>query len=394
MWKPIIKEEFLLKEIKKKLNQIQSSLQTINEKNSSILSGQPGILLFKSYYSRFDPSKDISYKSNIQILFDYFQEPTSLNFSYGMSGILHTLSHLEKEGFIDFGDEIKKFDHSIFEPYIKNEKTLDYLHGNTGVALSLLEQNIETKYDYLFDRWLSAIEEIKEPDYRNLKWKTDFWNKENVVERGYCFGLAHGVPSIIIILLKLYKRNKSEKVLDYITRSITFLLENKLEDQSEFYFPTRIVNEIKVGSKLAWCYGDLGVALSLYLYGEYFKNSEISLFAIEIFTRHTTKRDCSVYHVEDADFCHGSIGIAHIYARIYNYTGIEIFRETSEYWYKVTIEKSIYTDGMAGYKHSHGKDKLLESKYGLLEGISGIGLSFISAICDIEPKWDNVFLLS
>ena len=79
---------------------------------------------------------------------------------------------------------------------------------------------------------------------------------------------------------------------------------------------------------------------------------------------------------------------------MYNYTGMEAFRETSEYWYKVTFEKAIYPDGFAGYKHGSGMDHKLVNRYGLLEGVSGIGLSFISAISDIEPKWDTLLLLS
>ena len=52
-------------------------------------------------------------------------------------------------------------------------------------------------------------------------------------------------------------------------------------------------------------------------------------------------------------------------------------------------------DGVAGYKvwrtSEYGG---LQIEYAFLEGIAGIGLSLISAISDIDPKWDEYLLLS
>jgi len=96
--------------------------------------------------------------------------------------------------------------------------------------------------------------------------------------------------------------------------------------------------------------------------------------------------------LHDADFCHGSVGVAHIFSRFYNYTGNENFRKAAEYYYRKTIDMAVHPDGLAGYKHL--TDDGLVTDYSLLEGISGIGLSLISAVSDIEPQWDQCLLLS
>lgn len=394
MWNKIIKNEDLVIKAERKLKEISQSFNTYNETDCSLFLGQAGFVLFKAYYSKHNEHPNNS-EAYVQELFDYFENPDGLNFSFGIAGILHTLHHLEKEDFFDFDDNISDFDHSIFYEYISNDRSLDFLHGNTGVVFSLLEQNIDSKYDYLFDAWLATIDKIQENDPDFLKWKVDFTlaKDENPTE-GYSFGLAHGVPSIIIILLKLFDRKKEFKLLKYLRKSIDFLLSVQYESSSDFYFPTQMVNDVKTNSNLAWCYGDLGVAMSIYQYAKYFDKRELVDFALEIFTKHSSKRDFRTYTVVDASICHGSVGIAHIYARMYNYTNIELYRETAEYWYGITLEKAEYLDGIAGYKQFHGKDVPLVNEFGLFEGVSGIGLSLISAISNIEPKWDNTLLLS
>lgn len=394
MWNKIIKDEDLVSKVEKKLKEISKSFDTYDESDCSLFLGQSGLVLFMAYHSKHKERLNES-EAYVQELFDYFQEPDNLNFSFGIAGILHTLYHLEKEDFFDFEDNISDFDYSIFHEFISNDTSLDFLHGNTGVVFSLLEQNIGPKYDYLFDAWIASIDKIKENDPNFLKWKVDFTlAKDEHPTEGYSFGLAHGVPSIILVLLKLFDRKKDFKLLQYLNKSIDFLLSVRFDASSEFYFPSQLVNNDKTDSNLAWCYGDLGVAMAIFQYAKYFDKRELVEFALEIFTKHSSKRDVHTYTVVDASFCHGSVGIAHIYARIYNYTNIELYRETAEYWYGITLEKAEHPDGIAGYKQFHGKDVPLVNEFGLFEGVSGIGLSLISAISNIEPKWDRTLLLS
>ena len=56
---------------------------------------------------------------------------------------------------------------------------------------------------------------------------------------------------------------------------------------------------------------------------------------------------------------------------------------------------AIFDDGIAGFKF--WKTKELggwKNEFALLDGVTGVGLALISAISDIEPKWDECLLLS
>ena len=64
--------------------------------------------------------------------------------------------------------------------------------------------------------------------------------------------------------------------------------------------------------------------------------------------------------------------------------------------FEKTLEFANFEDGLAGYKKYVGKSDF-ENKYGLLEGIPGIGvvlMGFLSSYESNNNKWDNCFLLS
>lgn len=81
---------------------------------------------------------------------------------------------------------------------------------------------------------------------------------------------------------------------------------------------------------------------------------------------------------------------------MYHYTGIETFKETAKHWIDLTLGMAFKPDGLAGYKvwrNIKNRQSWINDA-GLLEVIAGIGLTLISTISDIEPKWDECLLLS
>ena len=99
-------------------------------------------------------------------------------------------------------------------------------------------------------------------------------------------------------------------------------------------------------------------------------------------------------NIVDAGLCHGTAGIAHIYKRMYINTNIIEFKDASNYWYSETLKMAKYDipSGFLAYRPIENGG--LKKEFGFLDGISGIGLSLISAISDIEPAWDEALLLS
>ena len=111
---------------------------------------------------------------------------------------------------------------------------------------------------------------------------------------------------------------------------------------------------------------------------------------LETGRRRNTNRDI----VQEAGICHGLLGIAHIYQRMYNYTKINEFYEIAQYWYEQTLSFIDQTGGMEDYKTWDILSEQFVSNPTLIDGKAGIGLCLISSISEIEPKWDRFMLLS
>jgi hypothetical protein len=112
--------------------------------------------------------------------------------------------------------------------------------------------------------------------------------------------------------------------------------------------------------------------------------------------RRAATRDGQECGVVDACFCHGSSGLAHIFNRLYHATHDEIFAAASRYWIDRTLQFRSPGDSAAGYlfKSVDSNGNIgFRPRYGVLEGIAGIGLGLLAAISTVEPCWDRIFLL-
>ena len=404
-WKPIIQEEFE-NIFKQKLVEITKSLIISQLNKLNFVGGKVGISLFLFYYDKYKNEQKY-YDKGFDLISEVFDEINKgysyHTFSSGFAGIGWTINHLSQNNFIDANTNevfanINEFLSKTMLNDIKNGK-YDFLHGAIGTGLYFLNRlpNKEAS-NYL----MQLIDELDNNSEKNadgtIKWEAVLDREKGTTI--YDLSLSHGIASIMIFLAKAYKQNiHKEKALYLINGAVKFVLQNK-QDTNKYIsnFPNRIEKSKQnhgVNSRLAWCYGDLGIGISLYQTAKIINNKDLEKEAIEIFLHSAKRRELKENMVVDAGLCHGTASIAHIYNRMYHYTGIEIFKESAIYWFNETIKMAKFDDGLAGYKAWHGK-KLggWINEYGLLEGIAGIGLSLISAVSDIEPKWDECFLLS
>ena len=153
-------------------------------------------------------------------------------------------------------------------------------------------------------------------------------------------------------------------------------------------------------SRLAWCYGDLAIGYTFLMLGNTkgLYLSGIKEKGIEILIDTTKRSSFSTTRVEDSGLCHGTTGLAHIYNRIFQQEGIDLFREASIFWYKRTIEMGSDKNGYAGFSipYFRSSDDRIKDQYNLsfLTGISGIALGLLSGITQTPPNWDRIMLLS
>jgi lantibiotic modifying enzyme len=207
------------------------------------------------------------------------------------------------------------------------------------------------------------------------------------------FGLAHGLPSLLVSISKVYGLlNTDINIKDTVNKTLNYLLNNKLQNTEDSFFSQNSISNSP--SRLAWCYGDPGVASAIRVIGNQFNRNDWINFSKDVFKHSQMRLDQTSTGVIDAGICHGTAGLALIFKRQYLATGILDFDRTSKYWINETLLHSKFSTGLAGYKAYNGPDDGWINDIGLLEGISGIGLVLLSSITDVSQDWDKCLLIN
>ncbi|WP_422089456.1 lanthionine synthetase C family protein [Tenacibaculum ovolyticum] len=403
----------LKKNLEKKLNDIYEIVisEYDNNNNIGILTGLSSLSLFVSYYFKYKGFKDdlliesVIINSSVAKINKGYNFPT---FCTGIAGLGWSLDHLEQENLVNTECDklLPNFDDYLYDVMISDLRInkYDYLHGAIGYAFYFLKRYRNTKSDILKIKYTKILlefikllgESAKTSSKNTLKWSSFFISKK---ENNYNLSLSHGMSSIIGILTKLYEhddfKESTEKILkgaiNYVLKFKKFDLKNK----SIFPNAIPIKGEIEYNSRLAWCYGDLGIGVRLWYASKVLKDNELKDISLKILKDSAKRRVSENTLVVDASICHGSFGIAQVYNSIYRETKIDVFKETSEFWIKDGLSKAIFKDGFAGYKQWRGNDsRLWSNEVSLLEGVSGIGLVILDYLMDENNNWDECLMIS
>ncbi|MCL2651257.1 MAG: lanthionine synthetase C family protein [Candidatus Azobacteroides sp.] len=380
---------------------IFTKIQETQSESFGLYSGEFGILLFLFYYSKYSKNKKhtLLTENYAEKLLEQFIEREKLHtFSDGLSGILYLFEFLRENDFIDM--DVSGIQ-SLLDNYIVTrmrqdiiQRKYDFMHGALGVGLYLLKKGAHPEYiqeliDFLYDT------AEKDTDEQIFKWESVIDPEKNLI--GYNLALSHGISSIIIFLSRVVKSGMiDEKIIEMLSGAVNYVLSQQMDFlQFGSYFPSYLpINSSKSVSKsrIAWCYGDLGIGVALWQTGKVLEKSEWKDKGLEILLQSTKRRNYNESFVVDAGICHGSAGIAMIYRRMYLETGRDEFKDAIQYWINQTLNFSRFEDSLAGYK-THLLNGWIND-YSLLTGISGIGLVLMSCLFEDEQTWDEILLLS
>ncbi|MCD7977611.1 MAG: lanthionine synthetase C family protein [Tannerellaceae bacterium] len=377
---------------------IQKNIRNPNEiLPYGLLSGEFGIVLFLFYYAKYIKEiKDREFAEEYveSLLNKWDRISMTHTFSEGVTGILILLRFLRNKEWldIDLSDVQDELDNYLLYHTRKDMKNnnWDFLHGSLGVALYFLTTKSHSHFINEYINYLYDIAEKKEID-QTFKWKSMIYPMEKV---GYNFSLSHGISSISIFLSHaLRDKFPNKKIEPMLIGLNNFILAHQINQQTnEPQFPVYIIENYQPPrNRLAWCYGDLSTTIALWQAAKATGNQKWFDKALNIFIYSTQRRDSIKEQIKDAGICHGSAGLAMIYNRLYKETGVEIFKETQDFWIKETVQHAHFEDGLAGYKTY---EQEWVCNYSLITGISGIGLTFISYLLNDDQDWDQIFLLS
>ena len=376
------------------ITKFKDALLNNKEQDScGLMGGTLGELLFLLYY--YDLTKEryilayIFSKLDKIITMSNSYNKIGYSFSHGLSGIGWFIDVVKRKGLIDSSsnDVLGSVDEVIFNHSLEDLKSgyYDYISGSLGALVYFLRK--ESPPIHYIKQYLEVLNQIKQSK------GNQFFLYENEKKISCNFGLSHGIPSIIAILLIAYEKKICTSLShNLISGFVEFLLSNMHtpENKGDTYFSYSTDFPARP-TRLAWCYGDLGVGYILYKTSIMLGAGQLEAKALEILS-YTAKRSDPIQNwVFDACLCHGSAGIAYLFRKVYDISSDRVFADTSEYWYQKTIELGCNPDGIGGYLFQ--KKGLKLPVRGFLEGVAGIGISLISAYYEVDTTWDEVLLL-
>ncbi len=376
-----------------------------------VLSGSAGIALFQFYYAKLTGEESYA-DQGVEILASIIEKiNTGYNFHTfcsGIAGAAWTIQLLQEEGYVDLDcdellSDLDSFLIQSIAHITPDDNFYDFLHGILGIGYYFLKrfehtQNIALQHTYrqILADIVALLQERGQHDNSFTRWESYVIRQEGV--RGYNLGLSHGIPSIINFLSRLavHQEFKSE-VLTLIHQSVAFILSCKNEDTlRSWIFPSWVTTsqQKSESSRLGWCYGDLGVAISLWKAGKLLDHEPYKQEAIATLLHTTRRKKLEEAGVKDAGLCHGAFGIMHIYNFMYKETGEVACKEAADFWLDKALEMAIHQEGHAGYMRWQGGENAgWKNEINLLEGVSGIGLAMISYLAPFDTKWDQCMLM-
>ncbi len=415
-WKSIM-PPYLCQKAQLALNDITEAIENDTKKckDVTLINGLSGYLIYKSYLCRFTNYSDKKEMEFIleRILNLIFTKKIDGTLMYGLSGIGFSINStfnqaedLQKNELLV---EIDKYVIQFIDKDIK-KANFDFFSGYLGSCLYLLRsQAINIKFKEIVVRKIvyalsaTAIENsngIRWFSASNISHLYPNITDVNKIPKDSNLGLAHGVPSIISMLnficLQFPQYLEAKKLLD---SAIKFMLSEMQKSENSYYFKnfSGISRDI-YPSRLGWCYSDLGISLMFLNLSKLLGDKSYNDLAVKI-ALNSIEISFEKSMVRDGGLCHGAAGNAHMYNRLYQETGVLDFKEASLNWYNILFDK-YYNHGMQKYSFlayanaSESNTKEYLPNLGFLNGLSGIGLSIIAGMSEIEPTWDRCLLLS
>jgi lantibiotic biosynthesis protein len=313
----------------------------------------------------------------------------------------------QNEGDEEEEDLNEDIDSAVFKrlPNTSSSSPYDLISGLVGFGTYFLErlpresaiQGIRAVFDQL--------ENLAESVDDGMAWHSGpellpDWQREQAPSGYYNLGVAHGIPGIIHFLSEAWatgivERERSYKLLD---SAVSWLIAQQRPSGSLSWFSSWIVpGKESTDSRMAWCYGDLGILSVLLQAANRTGRGDWQAFAKELLN-HCLAWNVDRAGIADAPLCHGAAGVAHIFNRIYQTEGDRRCLDAALLWYQRTMDFRQAGSGVGGFSSRTRPDPsglpVWEASPAFLDGAAGVALAFLSAVTPIEPGWDRLLLVS
>jgi hypothetical protein len=279
----------------------------------------------------------------------------------------------------------------------------DLVTGLAGIGVYALERLPRRAAARCLEAVVEQLGEVAVSTREGITWPTrpellpDHHRRQEPL--GYCnLGVAHGVPGVVSLLADACRVEAcAGRARHLLAGAVRWLLAQARPDQPGSWFGKWTSPRTGyLPARLAWCYGDPGVAATLLYAARGAGEAGWESAAVEI-ARHAARAEPELSGVADAALCHGAVGLAHLFNRVHQATGDETFADAARLWYGRGLDMRQPGEGIGGFC-SWGAAQSPEARWpgdpGLLTGAAGIGLGLYAAISPLEPGWDRLLRLA
>jgi hypothetical protein len=373
----------------------------------SLFGGEMGFALFERYYqNHFGLPEESRTWERIEASLEAIAEGEQIHtFAGGVAGMAWSFLHLVNAGLLsglesDAQSIVEDLDEPLFAASMKclQEGEYDYLHGGLSAMLYFLDRMPSPKIHQYITAMILQLEKLSIlSPYGGITW---LFQKHGHRTPGdtpeYNLSLSHGVASIVAVLALAYEKGYERERCHKLIHLALWWLWNMRNKQDPSMFPYIVTDVLQEqSSRLAWCYGDLGVANTFYLAGEKLGYKPWKDTALHTIYKSTLRRKFADTNVRDSCVCHGSAGVVYIYHKFTKVSNNPIIRSAAQYWLTETLQRSLPETKEAVYL------QLMPSKegfipyenLGLLEGETSIGMVMLSML-GAPTRWDRLLLLS
>lgn len=278
----------------------------------------------------------------------------------------------------------------------------DLISGLVGLAVPVLQRIADRKAspssEPVARGILDQLERLARPMATGIAWFTPpdllpEWQRE-IAPDGYTnLGLAHGVPGVVAILARYIAAGvepaRAQALLDGAVDYLRSVAQPTPGARYSAWLPARP----GWSTRVAWCYGDLGVAIALMSAATATGRDDWRGEALEI-AHGMAGRAFESSQVADVPLCHGAAGVAHLFNRLAQAAGDAELARTADRWFGHALAMRRGTEPVAGFPRGYVRDgeMVWEPAADLLTGATGVALALHAAISPIEPAWDQLLL--
>jgi lantibiotic modifying enzyme len=375
---------------------------------AGLYTGKAGPALFFAYRhlaTGQTQDKDLAVRLLNEAITDVVATPFTANFFDGWTGVAWAASHLcTLPGWHVEEDPVSAVD-GLVNPLVRPAAwtgSYDLATGLAGLGVYALERLPRPAAAVCLSGVVDSLAARAQEVDGSVTWLTppehlDPREARQMPDGVFDLGMAHGVPGVIALLAEADAAGV-ERARPLLDGAVNWLLDQAPLPGPSPLFPHGRAPGVADAraSRLGWCYGAPGMAAALMVAAHRTGQRSWRTAAVDLAVS-AAATPLDLCRIEDHGLCHGAAGVAHLYNRMYQATGHEGLREGARTWFKRLLDMRHPRGGVGGflaYQPRAGQGDPWVADGGLLNGAAGTGLALLTAVSDVEPRWDRMMLAS